>query len=407
MPDIIYQDSYQYLTRCCLNITDACNLQCKYCFVEQHPHYMTLRTAQDAVQWLLKNRELKQDNKNIFVNFFGGEPTLLWDELIVPLVEWVRNNQFPISFGMTTNGTLLNEDRLKWMKDNQLGMLLSIDGDQPTQSYNRPCRNDQNSFELVSKNIPLILKYYPGVTFRATIYKDTVQNLFNDYCFAMRQGFKNVFFTPDERHSWPQDKIDILREELSKIFSYMSLCFNNNTLPIHWSTINETFRNILRMDLDAYNNIDITQYPKNIKRCGLGITMGAIGYDGTIYGCQEQVSPDMKSIFYIGDIYNGIDKNKHLNLLTKYSETLNNECENKDLCINCELKSLCKNRVCPSTALDITGHFNIATELHCLWNRWLYINCLLLMRNMVENNNQTFNNYLNDWCGYKRKEEVE
>lgn len=53
---------------------------------------MTLDTAKDAVFWLLKNRTLKKSNKDVSVNFFGGEPTLLWDEIIVPLVTWSKEN---------------------------------------------------------------------------------------------------------------------------------------------------------------------------------------------------------------------------------------------------------------------------------------------------------------------------
>ena len=36
-----YKEKYKYPTKICLNLTDNCNLACRYCFVEQHPHYMT------------------------------------------------------------------------------------------------------------------------------------------------------------------------------------------------------------------------------------------------------------------------------------------------------------------------------------------------------------------------------
>jgi molybdenum cofactor biosynthesis enzyme MoaA len=29
-----YKKHYQYLTACMLNVTDSCNLKCRYCFVE-------------------------------------------------------------------------------------------------------------------------------------------------------------------------------------------------------------------------------------------------------------------------------------------------------------------------------------------------------------------------------------
>ena len=34
MNNFIYKEEYKYLTNVCLNLTDACNLACRYCFVE-------------------------------------------------------------------------------------------------------------------------------------------------------------------------------------------------------------------------------------------------------------------------------------------------------------------------------------------------------------------------------------
>ena len=47
----------------------------------------------------------------MFINFFGGEPLLQFDQIIVPLVEENKevNN---LTFGITTNGVLLDEDKV-------------------------------------------------------------------------------------------------------------------------------------------------------------------------------------------------------------------------------------------------------------------------------------------------------
>jgi len=56
----------------------------------------------------------------------------MWDEIIAPLTLWIRENNFPINLSMTTNGTLLNEERIKFLKNNEVGLLLSIDGAKET-----------------------------------------------------------------------------------------------------------------------------------------------------------------------------------------------------------------------------------------------------------------------------------
>jgi sulfatase maturation enzyme AslB (radical SAM superfamily) len=127
---------------------------------------------------------------------------LMFDQIIVPLIEYIENNYDinEFKFDITTNGTLLSEERLIFMKKYNISILLSIDGDKETQDYNRPCKDcNSSSFNLVSKNIPSILKYFPDTVFRSTVYKDTIKNLFQNYLYAEEIGFKNYICIPDSR----------------------------------------------------------------------------------------------------------------------------------------------------------------------------------------------------------------
>ena len=127
-----YKEEYGWLTNICLNVTDACNLACRYCFVEQHPHYMTLDVAKQAVHFILNNLEKKNKkfnkNERASITYFGGEPMLMWDEIIVPLTNYIRENNYPINLSITTNGTLLNEEKIIYLKNKEIFPLLSIDG---------------------------------------------------------------------------------------------------------------------------------------------------------------------------------------------------------------------------------------------------------------------------------------
>lgn len=40
-----------------LNLTNACNLACRYCFVEQHPDMISLQVAKDAADFWPPTRE--------------------------------------------------------------------------------------------------------------------------------------------------------------------------------------------------------------------------------------------------------------------------------------------------------------------------------------------------------------
>ena len=158
-------------------------------------------------------------------------------------------------------------------------------------------------------------------------------------------------------------------------------------------------RNILKEQKDSI--IDI---PHNLKRCGLGTTLSSIGYDGKIYGCQEQTSKTEKNIFLIGDIFSGINVNQHKNLLKTYYDGPRPKCKNEDLCLNCS--HFCEGNTCPSTNLDINNNFFQRTEIVCLFDQYIYNNCLILLNKYKDKNSNSFYNYLEKSCNYKiRKEE--
>ena len=58
---------------------------------------------------------------------------LCYNSIIVPIVNYC-NEKYPndFDFGMTTNGTLLNDEVIKWLREHEFSLLLSIDGDKKT-----------------------------------------------------------------------------------------------------------------------------------------------------------------------------------------------------------------------------------------------------------------------------------
>ena len=412
MNNFIYKEEYKYLTNVCLNLTDACNLACRYCFVEQHPHYMTLDTAKAAVDWLFDNLKIKKENKQanenskVGITFFGGEPTLLWDEIIVPLTYYLEekyNNMFDLN--ITTNGTLLSNERIQFLKDHKIYPLLSIDGAETTQNYNRPCQTkNKNSFDLVQANITKLLKEFPNTTFRSTVIPATVNHMFENYLFAEFMGFNSIYMTPNNREKWTTDEYQDLANQLKLIFDYRIEQFNANVTPITASFIDNAFENVLLSDIETYNGrYECPNINHSIYRCGLGTGLGSIAYDGNIYGCQEQPSKDDKNIFLIGNIFNGgIDKNKHSKLLKKYWERTQPKCENENGCLNCKLQNICTKFSCPSTSWDLFKNFHIISYTHCMWLNMLNQYCIDTMKILVDKNNQTFKEYLDNNCNFKK-----
>ena len=396
-----YKEEYQYLTNIMLNVTDDCNLACRYCFVEQHPHYMSLDTAKTVVDWSYNNLQQKQkiypNIKQCQLNFFGGEPTLCYDSIIIPLVLYCEE-KYPniFKFGMTTNGTLLNKKRIDFLKKHNFGLLLSIDGAAETQNYNRPCRNGQESFKLLEKNIPYLLKNFPNITFRSTGYAPTIHNLFENYLYAESLGFKSYIMIPDIRHEWNEQQIQDVQIEINKIYFHRLQQISNGIQPMHVSRINEYLKYAIELNDNNSNFFNKEKY-LNVYRCGLAVTLGAVGWDGSIYGCQEQVSKDNKNIFYIGNIFNGgIDIEKHKKLLETYINNLNNKTYQKENCKLCKMSPLCmlNKPVCPSSSYDLYNNMSTIRKAHCEMIKCYYENSLTLLLIASELNNENLNKYI-------------
>jgi uncharacterized protein len=99
---------------------------------------MPLEVATAAVDYLYSNLQKKRKLVNDsslqgMINFFGGEPMLCYDTIIVPLVDYIEKT-YPNDFklGITTNGMLLNKERIDFLYDHNIIPLLSMDGDRET-----------------------------------------------------------------------------------------------------------------------------------------------------------------------------------------------------------------------------------------------------------------------------------
>lgn len=405
MQEFEYKEQYKYLSNIMLCVTDACNLACRYCFVEQHPNYMTLETAIDAVEWAYNNLKIKKEKgwisekekANIF--FFGGEPMLMFDSIIKPLVKYIKEKKYEVGFGLTTNGTLLNEERIKFLHDNEIGLLLSIDGFKETQDYNRPSQDGKSSFDKILPNIPILLQYYPWITFRSTIYKDTVEHCFENYLFAEKMGFKAYFCVPDVlTDDWEENKLNILEEQIHKIFEYRFLQYYNNEKPLRFSREIENFKNIKNFILNK--NFKNNQNDPLV-RCGLGTGLGAIGYDGNIYGCQEFACKGKNHQFCIGNIYeNEINKEKHIKILKMYYDNrqnlvFNNKCNNKnclkyDLCMSYDSSKL----GCPAQSYELFSNMDKRNKIACFYDQILFKECLTIFQGLLEQDNEFFKQLL-------------
>lgn len=380
------------ITSVFLNVTDACNMKCRYCFVKQHPRYMTYETAKAATDFLIKNAEQSGDIPSI--NFFGGEPLLCWNTIIVPLTEYIREEyKKPFSLSMTSNGALMTEEKLQFMKDNNIGLLFSIDGDKETQDYNRPLSSGKSSFDKVEWLIEKIPKLYPNGTFRSTIIPATCGNTFHNIQFAKNHGWKNIFVIPNVFEEWDENNKCILKTEMRKFSDWIINSFRNgNGMPIRFSEYDKAFNSILKI-----NNAIKTKMHRpesmcgSCTKCGLGMNrFAAVNYVGDVFGCQELASPKagVSDRFWIGNIFTGIDDERREEL----SKSFNPLRIVGDKCGSCRLNHIC-NGGCVANNYMYSGDLCLPSPVWCWWENLLVDEAIYIMQVLGHEQNQLFSEY--------------
>lgn len=367
-----------------LNATNRCNLACRYCFTHPNQKDMSVECAKDAIIYGLNRCQ----NDKLSVIWFGGEPTLMLDRLIFPIMEWAEKENLPVKWSMTSNLTLLTKEKLDRLEHFQCGILFSIDGPKEIQDFNRQDSKGIGSWDLIERNL-LYLKKYPfcqGI--RSTVIPETAGKIFESYKWARENGFNMWFPGPDIGNSgWNIETFEHLKRELF----YIAMAVYDQIISGIGFTdvppITEGLKYFMLMkDIDISED-EISINPQSLLKCGLGTTSLGVDPDGNLYACQEHSTYGKDDFFNIGNLATGVDKNKHLAFLNKYIddvERARKEIRKDKDCSNCICYPKCfyLNRAeCASSIYELKKDFGEKNQFWC-WYKKLCIELgeLILIR---------------------------
>lgn len=197
---LIYNLSH--LPQLVFEVTDACNLKCKYCAFEElytgydqrENKYLCFDYARKIVDYLAdfwKANTSAVFPKRLNIGFYGGEPLLNFNLIkeIIFYIESFGDIGKSLTYSMTTNGTLLDR-HIDYLVEKDFSLLVSFDGDETAQGY-RVYRNGGDSFTDVYGNVCLVREKYPAffetnVSFNAVLHaRNSIESV---YAF-----FKNNF----------------------------------------------------------------------------------------------------------------------------------------------------------------------------------------------------------------------
>ncbi len=171
-------------------LTDACNFNCKYCFIEHDriknnftPLNMSWETAKQGLDYYCEqiSKDPQKFNERKAIQFYGGEPLLRFDvmkKLLRRIEEYKKLNKLPsenLEITCITNGALLTDDVVKTLKDFGVGITISIDGDQSASVNRRDHRNNQ-VYQQIIDGINLCKKYNAHFALSITITEESLKD---------------------------------------------------------------------------------------------------------------------------------------------------------------------------------------------------------------------------------------
>ena len=337
----------------CLNMTHDCNLRCEYCFASQGSYngkrsFLSFETGKRAFDFLVKNSGTR---RNLEVDFFGGEPLMNF-ETIKKLVSYGRSLEQEYKkhfrFTTTTNGVLLDDEKIDYLNENMANVVLSIDGRKSVNDRMRRTVNGKGSYDIIVDNLRNFVSkrmdkdYFARGTF-------TSYNLdFSQDVKHMRElGFDKisvepVVAKPEEKYALNEEHLEVLKKEYEKLTKFYVDSYKDKDKRFQFFHFN--------IDLDGGPCI----YKRSIG-CGAGTEYIAVTPNGDFYPCHQFVGQED---FIIGNVDDGITNDKIVDKIRKVSV---NE---KPVCKDCWAKYYCSGG-CHANAYNFNGDFNIPYKVGC------------------------------------------
>lgn len=288
--------------------TGKCNLNCAYCFaVKKLPLDMTEEIAETTTNYL---QEIPGK-----IDFYGGEAL----QNLHPIKRMLGTQNKKIgdrSFGITTNGVMLKDDALDWLRYHDVNIALSFDGSKKSQDMNR-----SGTYETVVENAQNAMKLGLDVGVLKVMYP--IDTMFEDVLKIKELGFKSIYLNILKPYgfSYEPEDIPVLEEQYQKIV--------------------RTLHRPPDFKINDYENFSRMSKQPPDHGCGIGRQGKTIGPDGYIYPCID--GPLLGQEYAIGSVWHGVDPVRERKIKQEAGK-LSKKCQKCHLsCTPCNITSFLHN----------------------------------------------------------------
>lgn len=273
-------------------LTNFCNMKCIYCTGNiDDKQYLNLDYLKNLLNTLLINNYIS--NNILHIHFYGGEPLLRYNDLF-DILYYLDSFQINTSYTISTNGTLLTKEITEVLKEYNVKIILSIDGNNNTNNLFRKYKGGKivcydNIFSIIEE-----IRILDSSWIKNNILINCVINPYSDIYeldeFFLSKGISNVNYINMTNNGLKKCNIPIeeycnhyydVIEGLCDITEYkLSNCKYNDIISDQPFTYTKKYSNLVG--------------PLRKKICSAGRGNIAIGSDGNIYPCYQLISTEHK-----------------------------------------------------------------------------------------------------------------
>ena len=361
-----YKNNSNIIKALCLHVAHTCNLNCSYCFASQGKYQgdralMSLEVGKQAFDFLIKNSGTR---RNLEVDFFGGEPLMNWD-VVVKLVEYARsiekehNKNF--RFTLTTNGVLLDDEKIEFLNKNMSNVVLSLDGRPEVHDHFRKDYQGNGSYDMILPKFKRLVELRGGKDYymRGTFTHNNT-DFTNDIFHMADLGFSELSMEPVVCP--PDDPYTLTDEDLPKLFEQYEILAKE---MIKRKKAGNGFVFYHYM-LDLKNGPCIY---KRITGCGSGTEYMAVTPWGELFPCHQFVGDEKYSL---GNVFDGVKNTSVQDEFRKCNAYSRPECK------DCWARMYCSGG-CAANSYHATGSISGVYKYGCeLFKK--RIECAIMMQ---------------------------
>jgi radical SAM protein with 4Fe4S-binding SPASM domain len=375
-----------------IRLFEGCNLNCEHCYIPNNPKKIESNFYENngITNTLVKEANVSE-NSTLYIQWHGGEPTLLGPEYLEKAINEVeKDTRFKYQHGIQTNLINFSDNVEAWTNiykkyfNSQVGIswdskIRHIKRKEQTEETNQLFEEKfWNNVNIAQENN---LELYVVVTV-TKIFFNTYRNPFDFFDLMVKNKIKSLNFeritnTGSARSTWDKLGLNNLEysQNMSKFFkSYILYKNSNPNVELNISPFDGLLESVLKLKINESNNLsnqanrwDILSYKNQGYGCWSGqcdTRFHTIDANGYKHGCtaltseQDNKNKELnkslsgKKVVWIGG---SIQEQKN-NIISIRSER-------QDSCQTCQFLKICSSGCLAVEKWDESGECSGAKHL--------------------------------------------